>query len=247
MYYINKDAIQSAWYAIYRFSSSRPYANEAAKKEIISILRNRINEIQERGSPGSVLPFIPMALSTDREVSDLLFQSKELLYRKRMEKDAKNLNWYKQAQVTDPQVSDIAKYKLEATGWSSADCKTAFGYDLCVFKNEQSFIPDIVQPPIYQVGIQKVGRDFGVDEQQYQEEREPYRQKPNIIETLDFFQTTIKEWLSRFGELIISSHKVDKTKVYIEMLKRLGFNISEHTTTDPYTGKADLLIGIVHP
>jgi hypothetical protein len=237
----------TAWITIHSFRPSLTQVIHVAKKEIIDILQKMIEEVRRLGGVTTEIPFIPLELKDDAEVRALHDQVKQLLQQKEMEKESKNSNWYKTAQIIDPQVSEIAKQQLEATGWSSADCKTAFGYDICVFKNEQSFIPDIVQPPIYQIGIQKVGRDFGQARQQYQQDREPFRQNPNIMETLDFLKTTLEDWLNQFGELIISSHQFSKTKVYIELLRKLGFNVTDHTTTDPYTGRENLIIGIVHP
>ena len=118
------------------------------------------------------------------------------------------MNWLYRCGGLSEQALEI----LRATRNRIIDQRICGDYELCLI-----FFEPI---GIYQVAIQRKGLDFTNIGQQTTKQKMKFENNPDW----DQIKSTLNEWKSKYGDLIVKSHDLSKTQKYFNILSGLGLN-----------------------
>jgi hypothetical protein len=96
-------------------------------------------------------------------------------------------------------------------------------YELYLIKSENEDMNNFYNGVIYALGLQKVGRDFTDYGQQF--ETIPFEHLPKSI--MPKLIDKIKEWINKYGKIIINSFNVKKVNQYKKLFDMFKINYTE--------------------
>lgn len=128
-----------------------------------------------------------------------------------------------------------AHQDLEEAGWLVEDHQDVGEHELTLASHpvppgSLPWAPEASK--LYQVGMNRKGLDFADVEQQGQKIPNPRTGK------IRPFVEVLKEWINRFGPLMVKSHNDDRTEQYFRILGRLGMGVSKV----PFMGGETLVV-----
>ncbi|MFW6173139.1 MAG: hypothetical protein ACOC5T_05285 [Elusimicrobiota bacterium] len=129
------------------------------------------------------------------------------------------MNWYKEA------ISEFTKKKMHNLNWELKEQTSLGMYTLYLFRNTYAKLDN--NTDLYQIGIEKEGRDMGDIDQQFGRDRMPLTSIPNIKKTFLFIKETVSKWLRQYGPMLFGSNNPKKTRVYEQLLNEMGFKTEQ--------------------
>lgn len=126
-------------------------------------------------------------------------------------------------------VSDADKERLNTYGCDIVDTIEINQYTIALIKMPKE-ITDMISRASdseYQLGFSKEGTDFTDYNQQW-------TKHSKIGETFNLSSLAeaipkIREWINKYGEIVISSSSPKKTQTYYKIFKKFGFSITDLT------------------
>ena len=122
-------------------------------------------------------------------------------------------------------ISDTDNENLNAQGYEVVDQIEIDNYNIALTK-----IPDMMASMIgaeYQLGFSKEGTDFTDYAQQDQKFVKKNEKFPlgKLAQGLE----TVKQWVSQYGPIVVSSSNPNKTRVYAKIFNRAKFTVDTNS------------------
>ena len=125
---------------------------------------------------------------------------------------------YIKEELTDKQ----ARF-LNSVGEKVIDSILLKGYELYLLKSNNEFMNRLYDGIIYNLALQKEGRDFTNPDQQF--EKIPFESLPKSI--IPLMMDKLKEWIGKYGNLVADSYNESKLDQYKKLFNRFKISIEE--------------------